>query len=328
MIMTQGKASGIQTDAKNNSYDIVLSWSGDTSEEVAKLFYEWIRHVIQSAKPWMSSVNIKKGEIWNEQILNTLSTAKIGDLYLTQENKDSTWIAFEAGVLLKGLGKSNVCPFLIDLTPDEVKGPLSLFQHTNISEKKRKEDVFKLIETIHEKIEGCLSDSELEYSFNNYWGEFEIGLSKINSAAAKKPEKNSAGNDYQNEKFAKYMFEREKRLQDERKQANVVATVVITENFVTVSNHLRTRRSYKIEIRNNGLSSAKNVRMESIDLFGENSGVLVLDREKFPYRNLIPESSFELSVMVYIDVRDSYQITLIWDDDFGENRRQEQTISF
>jgi hypothetical protein len=125
-----------------------------------------------------------------------------------------------------------------------------------------------------------------------------------------------------------YHLENERRLDAERKQANIVATVVKTKTAVVVKDLEKTQTSYVINFCNKGLSVAKDIRIDSPDLFGENAGVFVSGREKFPYSDLIPETSFDVPVIVFSNAKTSYRIKLIWNDESGKDRLQEQTISF
>jgi hypothetical protein len=47
---------------------------------------------------------------------------------LTQQNVSAPWLLFEAGALSKAVGFGRVLPYLIDLRPTDLTGPLSQFQ--------------------------------------------------------------------------------------------------------------------------------------------------------------------------------------------------------
>lgn len=120
--------------------EVLISWSGERSKQVAELIRDWLKGVLQNAKPWMSSEDIDRGAVWFDKLNGKLSTAKFGILCLCQANKDSSWILFEAGALAKGLSTARVCPFLIDLESSEVTGPLAQFNHA----RPEKAEFFKL----------------------------------------------------------------------------------------------------------------------------------------------------------------------------------------
>jgi hypothetical protein len=123
-----------------------------------------------------------------------------------------------------------------------------------------------------------------------------------------------------------YELKREKRQEGERKQANVVATVVMTENLVMTSNRPKIQRSYKVEICNNGLSVARNINREASGI--DDAHITLHEYGKFPYPKLNPGASFDIPMTLLAGAKGNCQIILTWDDDFGENRRREQTISF
>jgi hypothetical protein len=44
------------------------------------------------------------------------------------ENRRAPWIIFEAGALSKAAERPTVCPYLVDLPPSDLEGPLAQFQ--------------------------------------------------------------------------------------------------------------------------------------------------------------------------------------------------------
>src|SRR5437867_2924119 len=120
---------------------IFLSWSGNTSKQVAETLRDWLPEVIQAARPWISARDIDKGARWNEQIGSQLEQGQFGIICLTRDNLRSAWIHFEAGALAKTTKDSHVCTYLFDVDHSDVDYPLAQFQHTKAS----KDDTFKLI---------------------------------------------------------------------------------------------------------------------------------------------------------------------------------------
>ena len=111
------------------NYNIFLSWSGEHSHKIAEELNKFLKRVIQTAKPYISS-DIKKGSVWFSDITTTLNKNSIGIFCITQENKNKPWILFEAGALNKGLTSNNVCTLLINLSASDIQAPLSEFNHT------------------------------------------------------------------------------------------------------------------------------------------------------------------------------------------------------
>ena len=106
---------------------VFLSWSGARSKFLAEALRLWIPRVIQSVKPWMSDEDISAGARWSKDLSLQLSEAKLGIICVTPENQNNPWLLFEAGALSKTLDHTNVCPFLHELSPGQLAGPLSQF---------------------------------------------------------------------------------------------------------------------------------------------------------------------------------------------------------
>lgn len=153
--------------------DIFISWSGNRSKAVAELLRTWLRCVVQASKPWVSSQNISPGTVWFNQISDRLNSSSIGIVCLTQENKSSPWILFEAGALAKGLADTRVCTLLVDLTPTDIQPPLSMFNATIPN----KEGIWTLVRQVNVGLkERALDEETLETAFKTYWPQFESGL--------------------------------------------------------------------------------------------------------------------------------------------------------
>ena len=147
---------------------IFISWSGNKSQEVAKVLKQWIPCVIQSAEPYLSSTDIDKGARWSTDIAKELQDASFGILCVTKDNLSSSWLNFEAGALSKSIDQSKVCPFLVDLKPSDIQdSPILQFQMTSAT----KEEV-KLNEDI------------LSTTYDTFWPKIEQALS---TAAASEP---------------------------------------------------------------------------------------------------------------------------------------------
>jgi len=170
---------------------IFLSWSGTTSHQVAKGLREWLRSVIQTADPWLSSEDIKKGARWSPAIAKELSDSRAAIFCLTPENLQTAWLNFEAGAVSNTLWSANVCTYLFGVSNSDVTGPLTQFQSTIATSK---EDNFRLLSTINSAQEDrALDQKRLEKAFNTYWPELEAVLTAIpklkeSSGAKRSPE--------------------------------------------------------------------------------------------------------------------------------------------
>lgn len=155
---------------------IFLSWSGSLSHSVAEKLRTWLRRLIQTVHPFLSSRDIGKGELWLPKLLRELEESSVGIICVTRASLNSDWLLFESGALAKHVGKARVCTLLIDVSPMEVSGPLSEFQATVL----KPDDVFRLVEVIHSSLDNpLLSPEELRSQFDVFWPEFEAHVRKV-----------------------------------------------------------------------------------------------------------------------------------------------------
>lgn len=155
---------------------VFLSWSGPRSKAVAELLHTWLPCVIQALKPWVSTQDLERGCLWTPELNAQLKDSLVGIVCLTLDNRTAPWILFEAGALAKGLSKSRVCTFLIDLRHQDVTGPLAQFNHTGSN----KEDVWKLVQTLNNQLaDGRLPEKTLDRVFINFWPQFEAEFKAV-----------------------------------------------------------------------------------------------------------------------------------------------------
>ena len=164
-------------DREHIRMKVFISWSGNKSQEVAKVLKQWIPCVIQSVEPYFSSADIDKGARWSTDIAKELQDASFGILCVTKDNLTSSWLNFEAGALSKSIEQSKVCPFLVDLKPSDIQdSPILQFQMTSSS----KDDVFKLFKSINANLgEAKLSEDVLRTTFDTFWPKIEDALKSV-----------------------------------------------------------------------------------------------------------------------------------------------------
>lgn len=126
----------------------------------------------------MSASDLDKGARWSSDLATQLEETSFGIICLTSENLEAPWIIFEAGALSKTLDKTFVCPYLLDVEPTDLKGPLVQFQAT----KAQREDTKKLIITLNHALGSSqLPQDKLEKAFDVWWPELEQKLKNIPS---------------------------------------------------------------------------------------------------------------------------------------------------
>lgn len=155
---------------------VFLSWSGKRSKKVAESLREWLPRVLQSVRPWMSSTDIAPGSNWSVALKDGLSEAKAGIVCVTRDNINNPWSVFEAGVLYHRIGENFVCPYLLDLPPAELEGPLAQLQALEAN----KEGTRKLIETLNNALpKSLLSNEDLKPTADVWWSSLEGKLKQI-----------------------------------------------------------------------------------------------------------------------------------------------------
>ena len=165
--------------------DILISWSGPISLQVATALKGWIRGVINDAHPWMSEEDIEKGARWRSNLSAQLRTSKFCIVCLTPDNLRSEWIHFEVGAVSEKLDPTKVCPYLHGLGGKSVlMGPLADFQYAEST----KIDTFKVIQSINSALGDRRLPAELlARSFELNWPILESRLGDIDLGGVPEP---------------------------------------------------------------------------------------------------------------------------------------------
>lgn len=171
---------------------VFISWSGDLSRQLAEALRQWLPGVLQFVKPYFTPDDIEKGTRWGSDIVKELESSEIGILCLTNTNTESPWILFEAGALSKSLDKARVCTVLFGLETTDLKGPLTVFQHTRF----QKDDFRKLVKAINAAAgDSKLDDAVFDGVFEMWWPKLEekvnaiLGSHKTGDSASNRSER-------------------------------------------------------------------------------------------------------------------------------------------
>ena len=155
---------------------VFISWSGERSRVVASSLRGWLEDVIQFVEPWMSDEDIDKGAWWTTPMARELESSAFGILCVTKENAGEPWLLFEAGVLAKSLEKGRVCPYLFDMKPTELKGPLANFQAATSTSG----DTLRLLLSINKALgPNARTNEQVEKGFRKWWPELERMLEGV-----------------------------------------------------------------------------------------------------------------------------------------------------
>jgi TIR domain-containing protein len=172
--------------------DVFISWSGIRSKYVAGCLHVWLKQVIQTVRPWLSSEDILAGARWNAEIAKHLSNTKFGIICVTPENLNSAWLTFEAGALAKTIDERTfVCPYLIDLEEIDPQHPLSQFQCKGPT----KNDTYDVVRCMYSALcatnkEIDLTEAQVKESFEQWWPRLDEQLAKIPEAPSGQTNKN------------------------------------------------------------------------------------------------------------------------------------------
>ncbi|HET9741423.1 MAG TPA: TIR domain-containing protein [Terriglobales bacterium] len=165
--------------------ELFISWSGPKSQAVAQALHVWIPQVINAINPWLSKEDIGKGRRWSPEIASQLEVSRAGIVCVTAANRDAPWLLFEAGALSKAVGEAFVCPLLIDVTSENITGPLAQFQATEPT----KPDMRRLIGDLNKAAgEGSRSDAQLSTAFEKWWPDLDATFKALPAEGSRKNE--------------------------------------------------------------------------------------------------------------------------------------------
>ena len=122
--------------------NVFISWSGERSRMAAEAFYRALPMILLKPKSdFYLSTGIYKGADWEKNLNEGLQAADFGILCVTRENFNAPWMIYEAGYLSHKAGADKIAPFLLDVSPSELEGPVTHFHATKFE----KEDLQKLV---------------------------------------------------------------------------------------------------------------------------------------------------------------------------------------
>lgn len=151
---------------------------------LAEALREWLPSVLQNVQPWMSEFDIPMGSRWYVDLARKLENAKVGIVCVTSENQNSPWVLFEAGALSKIVDANLVIPYLLNIRPGEVQGPLVQFQGAVTN----RDDTFKLVTAVNRALDTlALSHEGLNRSFEKWWPELAASITNITQTVESDP---------------------------------------------------------------------------------------------------------------------------------------------
>lgn len=161
---------------------IILTWSGKTSHTIALFLHGWLKAVIPSVTPWISSEDIAKGDRWFPELMRQLGKSTRCLVCVTPENHKAPWVYYEAGVISGKQERGKIYTVLFGVTVKSIKDtPLEQFQATEAV----KDDFWRLVKTINNQLpEGSLDDTELGRRYESNWPGLETTIGNSLQVAA------------------------------------------------------------------------------------------------------------------------------------------------
>lgn len=155
---------------------IFISWSGDRSNLVAQALNSWLKKVVQSVDPFIST-DMERGVRWMNVVNENLDEHDFGILCVTPENTQSVWLNYEAGALSKHLGTTGrLIPYALGFENlAKLKPPLSQYN----AAKTDRQGTLQLVKTLNLGTDNPLADDVIQDVFQAFWPELDAKLTAI-----------------------------------------------------------------------------------------------------------------------------------------------------
>lgn len=148
---------------------VFISWSGPQSKEVALALRDWIPSITTKVSLWLSSESLEAGKPWFEEIGKALRQSQFCIACMTSENEESSWIAFEAAIVLGASGQpGRVLPLIFRSV--DLQGPLKQFQGVPTT----KAGIQHLLRALNQHL-GRSAEPEdvIRHRFDTFWPELK-----------------------------------------------------------------------------------------------------------------------------------------------------------
>ena len=161
--------------------DIFLSWHGPSSHALAEILRAWLPTVLPSARPWLSSEDIRKGRPWGTELGERLEgTSYCVVCVTTPDVARAAWVNFEAGAISKYIKDAHVSPLLAGVSPEDLSGlPLSRFQCTKFGRK----EITRLLRSMNAASDSPIRNGELTRNLRNTWRQLQEDVGTVDLAS-------------------------------------------------------------------------------------------------------------------------------------------------
>lgn len=121
---------------------ICIIWAGETGHQFAIILFEWIISLLREIERYcplknreiLISPEIRELSAFLKFFENQLIVTDYGILCYTEENIDSPWITYQAGVVASNHG-ARIVPIILNINRSWLPEPIRLFQTVEIYER-------------------------------------------------------------------------------------------------------------------------------------------------------------------------------------------------
>lgn len=165
-----------------------ISWSGSVSKSIGETLHHYLALAFPSVQFWMTSEDLSPGTEWFAALGDALADARLAVVCLTPQNLTSNWILFESGAVSHALGRNAVIPYLYQLSPSDLAGPLSQFQGIRC-DRDGTRDLFRAVNAAAG--DARRPDSTIDELLDIYWPRMSERIDAIPPAATPPPPQRS-----------------------------------------------------------------------------------------------------------------------------------------
>lgn len=148
---------------------IFISWSGEASKAAALALREAIGEVFTGVEPWMSAEDLKPGQQWFGELMETLKETRFAIACLTRGNLKSPWVMFESGAVSCHFGELKLAPLLLEGEIKDLTDPMARFNGTVFD----RGGIHALFESINESLGRPLKKKVLDAALGTVWPDLE-----------------------------------------------------------------------------------------------------------------------------------------------------------
>jgi len=187
--------------------NIFLSWSGTTGELIATKLRLLLKTQLRGVKPFMSDVDILKGEVWKKILDESLMETGYAMFIITPDAMNSVWMGYEAGsiyTVIKNrendvLPKNVIFPLLFKGQGDRPPSYLSDIQGIEFTKEKWQDIFYRIAKSSKEET----SDDDftensyinINDSFECFWQLFDQDVRSILKEAEEEKARNNLTSD-------------------------------------------------------------------------------------------------------------------------------------